>query len=330
MLLLFFGHIDNKQVISQLFTDKCLSMHFISAHNARMNLDHIKLFVAVYKVGSFAAVAKDLNMAASSVSRAVSTLEEQLSTRLFQRTTRTLTPTQAGERYFQQVEALVEEFDLAHQDMLQQTQTPSGRLRITASVSFSQAIIIPLLAAFRQQYPNIVVELTLSDEPANLVSNQFDIAIRHGKLSDSSLVARKLMDVNYLLVATPNYLKHAKPVIKPVDIQQHSLISFIYPTFSKEWLFKTPESLQSISIQPILKCSSATAIKECIKNHMGLGLLPDWSIKQEIKNRELIHLLPQWHASGKNEENAIWLVYPSRAFMPAKTAAFADFLMGYL
>lgn len=302
-------------------------MHFIRAYTALMNLEHIRMFVAVYRAGSFAGVAKDLDIAASSVSRAIAALEEDLKARLFQRTTRNLTPTQAGEQFYHRVEALIEEFDLAQQEIISQHQEPSGTLRITASVSFGQIIVAPLLKAFYHQYPKVRLEITLSDTRVNIISDQFDLAIRHGKLADSSLVARKLMSVNYALVASPEYLNSSAPLTKPDDIRRHNVIAFTYAEFNKTWRFKNPVADQTVAIAPILTLTSALAIKECVTNGMGVAMLPSWAIKEEIKSGSLVPVLAQWEVSGGSFGNGVWLIYPSRTFMPAKTKAFADFLI---
>ncbi len=292
-----------------------------------MNLNHIKIFVAVYRAGSFALVAKDLNVAASSISRAIASLETNLQSRLFQRTTRNLTPTQAGERYFQRVEALIEEFDIAHQALTEESLTPSGKLRITASVSFGLIVLSPLLKEFQQLYPNITIEFTLSDTHENIVADQFDIAIRHGQLVDSSLVARKLMNVDYLLVASPAYIQQAKPIVTPQDILTHSHISFSYKDFNKEWFFRARNLTETVPITPTATLTTAAAIKICVEQGMGIAMLPDWSVKTELASKRLIHVLPKWKATGTHMNTGIWLVYPSRAFIPAKTAAFADYLL---
>lgn len=302
-------------------------MQFIDAYNARMNLDHLKIFIAVYRAGSFASVAKDFDMAASSVSRAIGALEAQLKVRLFQRTTRNLTPTQSGEHYFHSIEALVEEFDMVHQEMVEQSLKPFGRLRVTASVSFGQIVLAPLLKGFHQTYPNISLELTLSDTRSNIVNDQYDVAIRHGKLNDSSLVARKILDVNYFLVASPKYLRKTKPIAMPTDIQHHNLISFTYAEFDKAWHFRCDGTEEVVSIKPVLSASTALAIKECIKNDMGLAILPDWIVREELRSGKLKRVLPDWTVAGSNFDTAIWLVYPSRAYVPAKTTAFLDYLL---
>ncbi|MCV2403515.1 LysR family transcriptional regulator [Marinomonas sp. C2222] len=292
-----------------------------------MNLDHIKIFLAVYRAKSFTLVAKDLDVAASSISRAIATLEGQLKIRLFQRTTRNLAPTQAGIDYFHRIQPLFDELECVNQEITDNSSEPSGSLRITASISFGQIVLTPLLKEFLQKYPKVTPEITLSDSRDNIITEQFDIAIRQGKLSDSSLVARKLIDVKYLLVASPTYLEQAAPIQCPEEIMQHPLITFSYSGFNKEWYFKQDDQIDTIAIRPILTLTTASAIKTCVTKGMGLTILPEWSIQDEILSRELVEVLPDWAFSGLPVETGVWLMYPSRAFIPAKTAAFMNFLL---
>jgi DNA-binding transcriptional LysR family regulator len=294
-----------------------------------MNLEHTKLFVLVYRAGNFASVAKELDIAASSVSRAIANLENKLQTRLFQRTTRNLTPTESGEQYFKRVEGLIEEFEIAELEVTAQSSEPFGRLRVSTSISFGQAVIAPLLTNFRDKYPNIMLELTLADMQSNLVNDQFDVAIRHGRLNDSSLVARKLLDVSYLLVASPDYIKQKPPVNRPKDLHQHELISFSYSEFNKEWQFSRDDLNDVIPIKPVLMTTTALAIKECVKGGMGIAVLPDWVVREDLTKGSLVHLLPDWKVTGNYTDTAVWLVYPSRKFVPAKTTAFIEYLFGF-
>lgn len=293
-----------------------------------MNLDQIKLFIAVYKARSFAAVAKELDMAPSSVSRAVAALEDQLQTRLFQRTTRSLAPTQLGEAYFQRVETLIDELDYAQQEIFNQTEEPFGTLRVTASTSFGQTVLAPLLKEFYNRYPKIRLELILTDTFADMIEGRLDLAIRHGHLNDSSLIARKLLEVNYLLVADKSYLENAKAIKIPGDIQTHPLISFGFSPFDKNWRFRQGTISKTIPIKPVLTTTTASTIKECVKSGMGIALLPDWIVSTEIESGRLVSILPDWQIAGSDFDSAIWLVYPSRNFVPAKTTAMIDYLTG--
>ncbi|MDN4502647.1 LysR family transcriptional regulator [Alteromonadaceae bacterium BrNp21-10] len=292
-----------------------------------MNLDQVRIFVSVYRAGNFATVAKELDMAPSSVSRAIANLEHSLKTRLFQRTTRTLTPTQAGEQYFQRVGSLIDEFDTAHQELLEQSLGPTGRLRVSASVSYGQIELAPRLKDFYQLYPNINIELILSDTRLDIIANQVDVAIRHGKLPDSSLVARKLTDVKYGLVASDDYLRNASKIDSPSDIIQHPLITFDYEALKKQWTFKGEQQTQTIDIQPQLIITNAAAMRECVKSGFGIALLADWTVREDIQSGKLVQVLPHWSVSGSDSQSAIWLIHPARTYVPAKTRAFMDFLL---
>ncbi len=292
-----------------------------------MNLNHIQLFILVYKAKSFASVAKKLNISPSSVSRAIAGLEEQLQARLFQRTTRTLTPTQLGEDYFHRVEALVDDLNLARDELFNQNSEPFGNIKVTASTSFGQKVLSPILSGFFDRYPKIRLDLMLSDAQVNMIDDRFDLAIRHGALSDSSLVARKLIDVRYALVASPNYIARSAKIEKPRDILAHRLISFAYSTFNTEWNFKKDERIESIPIEPVLTMTTASAIQESAESDAGIALLPNWAIKDELKTKKLISILPNWQVAGADFDTSIWLVYPSKRFLPVKTRAFIDYLL---
>lgn len=292
-----------------------------------MNLDHINLFILVYKAKSFASVAKKLNVAPSSVSRAIAGLEEQLQARLFQRTTRTLTPTQLGEDYFHRVEVLIDELELARNEVFDQNSEPFGSIKVTASTSFGQKVLSPILNGFLDCYPKIRLDLVLSDAQVNVIDDRFDLAIRHGALRDSSLIARKLIDVRYALVATPNYLAKSAKMEKPSDILAHRLISFAYSSFNTEWSFKKGELIESIPIKPILTMTTASAIQAATESDAGIALLPNWAIKYQLKTKKLVTVLPEWQVAEAQFDTSIWLVYPSKRFLPVKTRAFIDYLL---
>ena len=292
-----------------------------------MNTDYIKTFLAVYRSGSFVEVAKDQNLAPSSVSLSISALENLLKTRLFQRTTRNLTPTRAGEIYFERIAPLIEEMDLTHQSLIDAAATPSGPLRVTASVTYGQVVIAPRLKLFRERYPNIDVELLLSDGQVDLVNGQVDIAIRHGNLPDSTLVARKLADVNYRLVSSKTYLEQNEIPKSPDELRQHELVTFVYDNFRYAWVFEANGDTCTLPIKPALTISSAAAIRQCVINGAGISLLADWMIEEDLRKGRLVELLPDWKVSGASSDSAIWLVYPSSRFIPAKSKAFANFLL---
>ncbi len=294
-----------------------------------MNIDLLKLFVSTFQKGSFAAVAVQLNISPSSVSRAIANLEKQLNTRLFQRSTRSLKPTQAGIEYYERVRTILDELDNLHEDIKHGKDNPSGTVRVSASTTFGQRILPAITKVFYEKYSHINLELSLSDNRVDLIENQIDVAIRHGSLPDSTLIARKLISVNYFLVATPAYL-NTHPLLTPEDLANHQIVSFNYSDFRKQWHFTKNNSTKSISITPFLQTTNAGMIRECVLQDMGIALLADWTINEDIAQGKLVRLLPDYVISGDSPETAIWMVQPSRSYIPRNVLTFTEFLFNQL
>jgi DNA-binding transcriptional LysR family regulator len=194
------------------FASTDLVTHFFPAYNAGMDTDTLTTFVEVVRRGSFAAVARERAVDATTVSRAIAGLERELDLRLFQRTTRQLRLTEAGAIYFERVEPLVDELQKARLAAGDVDAQPRGVLRVSCPVSFAQLNLLPLLPAFARQYPEIHFDLVLTDVLVDLITEQLDVAIRVGPLYDSTLIAHKLCPYVARVCATPGYLRtHGRP-----------------------------------------------------------------------------------------------------------------------
>lgn len=297
-----------------------------------MEIHQLRMFVAVANSGGFAPAAASLNVAPSSVTRAIANLEKALGVRLFNRTTRSVVLTEEGEQFLGRILPALEELDAAADQLINVEETVSGLIRVAASVSFGQLVLAPSLTRFSDLYPSIEIELMLSDAVVDLVSERIDIAIRHGALSDSSLIARRLCDVSYRVVATPNYLNASRKISRPEDIEKHSCLTFPYQSFRSTWLFSRGKKSVEVSIRPKARVSNAAALAETVKSGMGIAMLPDWLVDENIASGELTHLLPGWVASGEsgNDSSNLWMVLPSRKFIPRKTEAFMKHLQQYI
>ena len=214
-----------------------------------------------------------------------------------------------------------------HQSLLSGEEEPSGLVRLSASTAYGNTVLPELIKEFCMRYPKISLDLLLNDARVDLIENQIDIAIRHGSLSDSSLVARKLRNVNYYLVASPEYLKNSNAIEKPSDINKHQIISFPYAEFAAQWHFHRGEHSQSVAVRPFLTISNAVSIKECVLRNMGLALLADWTVSDDIKKGYIVKALPEWNISGEHKMPAIWLVQPTRTFVPRPVQALIDFIL---
>jgi len=292
-----------------------------------MNLDTLDLFVEVARKRSFAAVAKKRNVDPSSVSRAIADLEAELGLRLFQRTTRTMTLTEAGDVYLSRIEPLTEEIARAREAALQVTGQPRGLLRITASVTFGQMCIMPLLGDFRALYPHLKVECLFTDANLDLVADRIDLAVRLAPIVRGDLIVSKLMDTRYRVVASPAYLASRPPVGRPSDLSAHKVLFFNLKAFRTRWLFRDAAGhVESVPIDGDITLAPAGSLLAAAIDGLGPALLPDWLIENAIGRGELVDVLPEHRAAATTFDTAAWLVYPSRAFVPRKVRAMVDFL----
>jgi DNA-binding transcriptional LysR family regulator len=292
-----------------------------------MDLSVLQIFIAVVRQGSFAAVARERNVDPSSVSRAIAGLEEELGIRLLQRTTRQLSPTEAGMAYFERIEPLVEEMQQAIDMTADVSGQPKGKLRVTASVSFGHKCIVPLLPSFAELYPDLIVDLLLTDAIVDVFTERIDVAVRLGSLADSTLIAQRLIQTHYSVCASPDYLKRAKRLEEPIDIEHHNCLLFPLAGFRSRWIFKDPNGeLSEVPVSGRTVISSAMALQQCAIAGMGLALLPNWLIDENLKAGDLINVLPNYEVTATDFSTAVWLVYPSRTYIPLKVRVFIDFL----
>ncbi|MEM6402110.1 MAG: LysR substrate-binding domain-containing protein [Cyanobacteria bacterium P01_D01_bin.116] len=296
-----------------------------------MDLSVLQIFVEVMRHGSFAAVARERNIDPSSVSRTVAGLESELGIRLFQRTTRKLSPTEAGMTYFERVEPLIEEMQEAADIAKDISGNPKGTIRVTASVSFGLKCIVPLLPKFEAKYPELTVDLLLTDSVVDLFTERIDIAIRLGQLTDSTLIMQKLMETRYCVCASPDYLKrYGQPQI-PKDIEQHNCLLFPLTGFKTRWIFKDKAgNIQEIPVGGNTIISNAIALQQCAVSGMGLTLLPHWLIDEDIHDGKLIKLFPDYQVTATDFNTAAWLLYPSRAYIPLKVRVFVEELRKHI
>ena len=295
-----------------------------------MDIEVLKIFVEVMRQGSFASVARERNIDPSSVSHSISGLEKELGVRLFQRTTRNLSPTEAGLIYCDRLEPVLEEMQQAI-ELITQIEQPQGTLRITASVSFGLKCLIPLLKEFEAIYPQLTVELLLTDSRLDLLTERIDLAIRLGQLQDSTLIAHKLMSTRYSVCASSSYIRQHGKLNHPQDITQHNCLRFPLAGFKTHWIFRDQQGETfKIPVKGRTIISNAVGLQECAIAGMGLAFLPHWLVDPEIETGRLIKILPNYDVTATKFDPAVWLVYPSRTYIPLKVKVLLDFLQQHL
>ena len=300
-----------------------------------MEIATLRLFVQVMHRRGFTEVAKTERVAPSSVSRAIAGLERELGIRLFQRNTRKLEPTEAGRVYFERIAPLLDEIDSAALMAADITETPKGLLRVTAPSVYAQMCIVPLLPKLHARYPDLSVELLMSDAYLDLIAEHIDVAIRIGSLRDSMHIATRLSSMRFHICASPSYLEQNGQPAAPEEIERHNCLLFPRQGHSLNWLFKkktedgTGETVQ-ITISGQYLITNSEAIRQCAISGMGLALLPNWLIEKDIQNGALVTLFNDYEVTATDYEGAVWLLRPSRAYQPLKARVFMEFLIQQL
>lgn len=297
----------------------------IRATIAAMDVDWLKIFVSVAQQGSFAAVARDLNIDPSSVSRGVALLESELGIRLFQRSTRAMALTEAGERYLLYVAPLIEELDRARDDITALKIDPVGTIRLTASVAFGQVCVVPLLSALRDKYPKLQFEILLTDTNLDLVTERVDIALRLGPSYSADLIGVKLFPTHYRVVASPGYFAKAGPVTKPSELAGRDCLRQALPDYRSKWLFRHGGTVEEVSVSGPLVMSSPLALRQAALDGLGPALLANWLIDDDLADGRLVDLCPKFDAAATTFETGAWLLYSSRSYIPRKVRAAIDF-----
>ncbi|WP_404710098.1 LysR family transcriptional regulator [Sphingomonas sp. MMS24-J13] len=279
----------------------------------------LKIFARVVESGSLSAAGRELQLSPTVVSKRLTRLEEQLGARLIQRTTRQLTLTEVGEGYHEHVLRVLTALEEADA-FISGSGDPRGLLRVSAPTGFGRLHIAPRLKPFLRAYPEVRLELDLSDDYVDLIAGGFDVVVRIGSLEDSSMVARKLAPNRRLLVATPDYLAERGEPVTLADLDRHQVLT----TMSQpEWHLDGPDGAIVYRPASLLLTNSSEVVREGIVSGLGIGLRSTWDISEELRAGKLKRVLPN-HAGSSRV--AIWAIYPSRRLVPPKVRAFIDHL----
>lgn len=292
-----------------------------------MDITSLKTLLLVRTHGSIAGAARALNVDPSSVSRTVAGIEADLGIRLFQRTTRSLTVTEEGQIYLGRLEPLIEELDAAREDARGLRGQPSGLLRITASVAFAHQMVVPLLPAFLENYPEITIDLQSSDANLDLVENGIDLAIRLAPAPKGDLVSTRLMQTRYHVVARPEFLSGQKSVAHPNDLAEMNCLRFALPGLQDNWTFRGIDGAPfDVPVQGNCMFSNALALRHAACMGIGVAILADWLIDDDLQSDRLVTLCPDYECTASVFETAAWALYPNRSYLPQKVRVMIDFL----
>jgi DNA-binding transcriptional LysR family regulator len=283
-------------------------------------------FVRAARSGSFAAAAAQSDMSRAIIGRHIQDLENHLGVRLFYRTTRRLTLTEAGAEYQIFCDRLLDEIAEQHETLGQLQQTMRGALKIMAPKSFGNIHLSPTIAEFSERHPQIDVSLILADDPMNsryIVENGLDLAIRLSPAPDSSIVTRRIGFLHWQLCATHGYLQaHGTPHV-PSDLLAHNCLVHLRTTPDKFWCLRGPNGETPVKVGGSFAANSSLALRSGVLRGLGIALLPSYCISADLASGRLVKVLPDYHF----EPRPVFLLYHNRRHLPTKVRLLIDFLV---
>ncbi len=287
-----------------------------------MNFDGISEFVYVAETSSFTQAAKRLDISTAHVSRRVTALEQRLNIKLLYRTTRKVSLTQEGQLFFQHCRNLVDGVEEAERLVTNLQQKPQGHIKLTAPVTYGEQKVLPLINNFIQQHSEVNVSAYLSNQNVDLVEQGFDLAIRLGKLADSTLMAKKLGTRTNYLCASPLYLEKYGMPHSLSELSDHSCLLGTLDY----WRFNEAGKEKTIKVSGALRYNNGTGLTDAALKGLGIVQLPDYYVKEDIAKGNLIPLLRQF----QEPEEGIWAVYPHNRQLSPKIRTLVDYLDEHL
>jgi len=287
-------------------------------------IENIRVFVRVLELGSLSAAGRHMRLSPAVVSHRLQQLEAHLGVRLLNRTTRRVRPTEHGSAFYEACQDVLASLERAEATVADAGRLPRGILRITAPLGFGRQILAPILPDFRDEHPEVSVQLRLSDHVLDLVAEGMDVAIRLGTLADSSLIARRIADCPQVVCASPDYLlRHGAPK-EPADLLKHACLILRLPGARPvRWVLNTPDGPVTLAVSGPVDADFGEILTEFALRGHGILLKPLWEVADYLRDGRLVPVLPDFPP----EPISVSVVYPHRRLVAAKTRAFADFIL---
>ncbi|MGF6755115.1 LysR substrate-binding domain-containing protein [Paraburkholderia sp. GAS42] len=281
-------------------------------------LTAMETFVCVIESGSFSAAARLLDVGQPAVSKSIAQLEERLAVRLLLRSTRGLMPTEAGQAFYERAKRAIEETDEAELAARGSAGTLSGRLRVSAAVTFARLHIIPRLPSFLDRHPDLNIDIVLDDENIDLLERGIDVALRMGVLDDSTMTARRLAHGRRCVVGSPAWFAKAGEPRMPADLVSHQAIVYEQGGGGSVWSFKRGNTETAIAVAGRIRVNAAEGVREAVLADMGVAIASEWMFAPEIASGTVKQVLADWELPGID----LWAVFPSGRMVTAKARAF--------
>lgn len=284
----------------------------------------MEAFIRVVDAGSFSATAKQMRVGQPAISKTIAQLEERLGVRLLLRSTRGLTPTEAGRAFYERAKRSLEEVEEAEHAARGAATALSGRLRVGAPVTFTRLMVIPRLGAFLSAHPALDIDIVLDDRPIDLIEEGIDVALRMGQLPDSGLAARKIGECRRLVIGAPGYVAAQGVPRAPVDLLSHQVV--IHEPrgggSGSAWTFRQGDVQAPLVVGGRLRISAAEGVRESVLAGLGLAIASEWMFAAELASGAVVSVLNDWQLPAVG----LWAVFPTGRQASAKARAFADFV----
>jgi DNA-binding transcriptional LysR family regulator len=287
------------------------------------NLTGMAIFARVVEAEGFSAAARQLGLSKSAVSKQVARLEDRLGARLLNRTTRRLSLTEVGAAFYERCARILAEAEAAERAVTRLQAEPRGTLRVNAPMSFGVRHVAPAIPAFVARYPDVSVDISLTDRLVDLVDEGYDLAIRIANLPDSSLVARRLAPARFVVCASPDYLaRHGAPA-QPRDLARHNCLTYSYAAVGDEWRLRGPDGEVRVRVTGTVRANNGDVLRAAALGGLGIVVMPTFLVGDALRSGALASVLPDYRV----RETAIHAVYPHGRHLSAKVRAFVDFLV---
>lgn len=288
-----------------------------------LDVNAMLVFARVVEESSFSAAARRLGQSKSAVSKQVAQLEDMVGARLLQRTTRRLALTDAGAAFYERCARIASEVEDAENAVSQLQTQPRGRLRVSGPLSFGIRYLGPVIAEFLRVHSELHIELDLSDRRVDLLEEGFDLAVRIGRLGDSSLIARRICPVRMHVVASPEYLaKHGQPA-HPSELVHHNCLQYTYSSVGQTWTFATPDGPLAVTTHGTLRSNNGDVVMAAVRSGLGIAMAPDFICGPQLHTGEVVSLFDEYGEAGAY----LSAVYPHGRHLSTKVRLFVDALV---
>lgn len=290
------------------------------------DIKRLRTFLNVVDSGSFSGAARDV-ASVSAITRQVKSLEDELGARLMNRNSRRLSLTEAGQRLYERGKLIITELEQVKSEVVSMQEEVRGVLRVAMRTAAGMVLVVPALPRLLRDYPDLEVDIILTDERLDFIAQKIDVQIWMGDLPDSDLIARLLSRTNRRLCASPDYLdRHGTP-LHPSDLAVHDCLRFTARSYGPNWTFRRgPESVE-VAVNGPIRANNGLVLLDAAVNGLGFVSLPEWMARSPLHAKQLVRVLPDWEVDPVGTHAEHFAVFPSSRGLSRKVRVFVDFLV---